>query len=177
MKNVDTKGVDVQAWKASAYSAGSAPPSRKVQLGGQILKAESEPAGALILAEQLPIVEHPKYGPAQPQDRGMGQAKSLFALSFHQKLGDTWVQPGNYFIVIGRIDGLRAVMIEGGRRPEPYLIAQCIHLWKNQGRPIASFPFETGAGYYPLPEETFCIDDSTDGPPQHTVERETPAPH
>ncbi len=112
----------------------------------------------------------------------MNRTSLQFVLSFKEHLGETWLQPGNYFIVIGKTAGVRFVTVEGEAKPEPYLAAQCIHLWKNQGRPIASFPFETGAGYYPLPEETFCADDFTEtshltSHANQKVEGETPAPH
>jgi len=63
-----------------------------------------------------------------------------------------WLHRKNRFIVIGTTDGIKPITVDGVSRLEPRLIAECIHVWRTQGSDIASFPFETGAGYYPLEE-------------------------
>ena len=83
-------------------------------------------------------------------------ADSIFAIQFQKITDATWLQRGNFFIVIGKPDGVKNVPVDDMLRNEPYLVAECIHIWKNQGRDIASFPYETGGGYYPLEENTFC---------------------
>jgi hypothetical protein len=100
-----------------------------------------------------------------------------FAVSFNKPLHKTWLQPGNRFTVIARTQGSRTVTVDGVLKKEPYLVAQCIHLWKNQGNPIASYPFEMGASYYPLPEETFCTKAGGGEESSEKVVRETLAPH
>jgi hypothetical protein len=179
MKGVQRQeSFDFQGWRArSLASASHTETFQKVELGGQILDVELDPGGALIIADQLPIVEHPKYGPAAPKDGMPKRGASSFAVSFNKPLHKTWLQPGNRFIVIGRPEGSRTVMVDGMSKQEPYLVAQCLHLWKNQGNPIASFPFENGAGYYPLPEETFCTENMDTDDSSGKVVRETPAPH
>lgn len=141
----DWKRQSDQQWRASALP-------RKVRLGGEILNVERKANGLLILADNLPIVEHPKYGPK----RVKRSLDSMFAIHFRMISDSTWLQRGNFFVVVGKPDSVIPVAVDDTVKSEPYLIAQCIHIWKNQGRDIASFPFETGAGYYPLEEETFC---------------------
>ncbi|HKT36465.1 MAG TPA: Slp family lipoprotein, partial [Nitrospira sp.] len=152
MKGVQRQeSFDFQGWRArSLMPSSNRETSQKVELGGQILDVEPWPGGELIVADQLPIVEHPKYGPAVPKEGMSKRGASSFAVSFTKPLHKTWLQPGNRFIVVGRTQGSRTVTVDGVLQQEPYLVAQCIHLWKNQGNPIASYPFETGAGYYPL---------------------------
>ena len=145
---------DFKDWKLQLYEqplSGRALP-RKVQLGGEIVHVERTPGGLLIVGNNLPIVEHPKYGPKRVKRSG----DSMFAIQFRLISDSTWLQRGNFFVVVGRPDGTKTVAIDDTVKSEPYLVAECIHIWKNQGRDIASFPFETGAGYYPLEEETFC---------------------
>ncbi len=149
MKDVDPGNIEVKAWKEkSAFS-----PPHNVQLGGQILTAEQQPDRVLIIGEELPIVQHPKYGPSGIAKHG---PPFLFAISFNKVLDAQWLQPGNRFIVVGKTEGVRPVTVDETPTFLPYLVGQCIHLWQTQGREIASFPYETGGGYYSLAEETFC---------------------
>ena len=143
-----------KAWKEGIYDI-SPQAERlpgKVQLGGEIIGVEQESDETLIVGTMLPIVEHPKYGPKKLNRT----PDSTFAIRFQKIKDATWLQRGNFFVVIGHPDGVKSVLVDEIRRTERHLTAQCIHIWKNQGRDIASFPFETGAGYYPLEEKTFC---------------------
>jgi starvation-inducible outer membrane lipoprotein len=143
-----------KAWKSGIY--GLSPQAdrlpSKVQLGGEILGVEQQSDDMLIIGAELPIVERPKYGPRKVKR----VVDSTFAIQFLKITDATWLQRGNFFIVIGKPDGVKRVLVDDMPQNEPHLVAQCIHIWKNQGRDIASFPFETGAGYYPLEEHTFC---------------------
>jgi hypothetical protein len=145
---------DFKAWKQGIYDTTPQAGRRlgKVQLGGDILEVQQQSDGTLIIGENLPIAERPKYGPRKVKR----VADSSFAIEFQKITDPTWLQRGNFFIVIGKPSGARSVLVDDMPRNEPYLLTECMHIWKNQGRDIASFPFETGAGYYPLEENTFC---------------------
>jgi starvation-inducible outer membrane lipoprotein len=148
VKDVDTS-FDFNTWRASPTSN----QERKVQIGGRIIQAETTNEGLLIVGEQLPIVEHPVYGPATPKKRfGVYE----FALLYPGKMEPTSLITGNRFIVIGTTRRPRMVVVEGASKTEPYLIAQCIHVWKTGEKDIADFP-EVGAGYYPLESDTYCV--------------------
>lgn len=150
MKGVETGSVGVAAWKDNP-SAGL----QRVEVGGRILKAEEQPDAVTILAEELPIVSHPSYGPSAAAQHG---APFVFAVSSHQALDTSWLQPGNRFIVIGQTQGINLVTIDETSTSKPQIVAQCLHIWKTEGGEIANFPYETGAGYYPLEERTFCLE-------------------
>jgi hypothetical protein len=147
-------GFDFNAWKEGIYAVSPQADSLpgKVQLGGEIFGVEQKSDEMVIIGENLPIVQHPKYGPRKVKR----VADSMFAIQFQKITDATWLQRGNFFIVIGKPQGVKSVLVDEIPQNEPYLVAQCIHIWKNQGKDLASFPFETGAGYYPLEEQTFC---------------------
>ncbi|BCA56343.1 hypothetical protein W02_34830 [Nitrospira sp. KM1] len=152
-RDIEVVNFDFQDWKDKAYEGPySTEAPQKVQLGGMILQAERQSGGVVILADRAPIVQHPRYGPG----RKTGRASAMFTIYFNKVLDAAWIQPGNSFIVIGKTEGAKRLTIDDVPRTEPYLEAICIHLWKNQGRSLASFPFEAGGGYYPLEEQTFC---------------------
>jgi starvation-inducible outer membrane lipoprotein len=148
LKDVDT-GFDFNAWRASP----NANQGRKVQIGGRIIQAEPTAEGVLIVGEQLPIVEHPVYGPATPKKRfGVYE----YAFLYPGKMEPTALLPGNRFIVVGTTQKARVVSVEGASKSEPYLIADCVHIWKTGEKDISDFP-EVGAGYYPLESDTYCV--------------------
>lgn len=125
---------------------------RKIQVGGRIVQADSTEEGVLIVGIQLPIVEHPVYGPTE-----VGKRPGVFEFAFLYagKIEPSALSPGNRFIVVGTIQRARIVEVDGAPKSEPFLLARCVHIWKTEGREIADFP-TVGAGYYPLEEKTYC---------------------
>lgn len=148
LKDVDVS-FDFNAWRA----APNASPGRKVQLGGRIIQAEPSNGGVLIVGVQLPIVEHPAYGPSSETKKRIGVYE--FAFLYPGKIESTALSVGNRFIVVGTTQQAKVVSVEGASKTEPYLLARCVHIWKTEGREISDFP-EVGAGYYPLEENTYC---------------------
>jgi starvation-inducible outer membrane lipoprotein len=148
MKDVE-KNFDFNAWRAtpSAYL------NQNVQLGGRILDAQATDEGTMIVAKQLPIVEHPAYGPSDSKKR---PGSFEFTLLYRGKLDTSALMPGNRFIVVGTTRGAKPVTVDGSTRSAPSLIARCVHIWKTGGRDIADFQ-SSGAGYEPLEEATYCL--------------------
>ena len=147
MHDVDEQ-FDFNAWR----EAPSTSKGRKVQLGGRIVEAEPTETGVLIIADQLPIVEHPAYGPTAT---GRRPGVFEFAFLYPGQIESSALTGGNRFIVVGTTQGAKAVMVGGARKSEPYLVARCVHIWKTQGSEISDFPM-VGADYYPLEENTYC---------------------
>lgn len=147
LKDVDT-AFDFNAWRA----APSVNEGRKVQIGGRVIQAEWTDRGTVIVGMQLPIVDHPAYGPSEPRRR-TGVYEFAFLYPGKIELGS--LAPGNRFIVVGTTQRAQTVTVEGAPKTEPYLIARCVHIWKTEGREISDFP-EVGGGYYPLEENTYC---------------------
>lgn len=148
--------VDVNVWKAHTFRASIADvASHKVKLGGAILTAVQKPDGVVMLAEEQTIVAHPSYGPSAAATHA---PPFTFAISFNQTLNASWLYPGNRLIAIGKTAGVKLVKGEGVFANKPHVVAQCLHIWKTEGREIANFPYESGSGYYPLEERTFCLE-------------------
>jgi starvation-inducible outer membrane lipoprotein len=148
----ETRDVDGQfdfdAWRVSP-STGI---GRTVQIGGRIIQAEETEAGVQIVAQQLPIVNRPAYGPT---DTGRRRGSYEFAFLFPDKLQPRAITAGNRFIVIGVTQRPKVVVVSGAPKTEPYLLARCVHIWKTEGREISDFPY-LATGYYPLEEDTYC---------------------
>lgn len=156
-----------EAWRdappnnaAGPSSSGSCAPSSgvwrscKVMFGGRIVQAgpDDNGEGTLIVAEQLPIKRHPVYGPAEEKRTGQYQ----FAFLYPEKLKQEALRVGNKFIVVGTPKGRQHVMVEGAPKSDPFLVADCVHIWQTGPSQIASFRESVGAGYSSLPEETYC---------------------
>ena len=56
-----------EAWRDAGPSneSGKSDAGIKVELGGRIVQATKNGKGIMIVAEQLPIVNHPAYGPTE----------------------------------------------------------------------------------------------------------------
>jgi starvation-inducible outer membrane lipoprotein len=147
-----TRGVEKQfdftAWRTMP----NAQAGRKVQLGGRIVQANNhDNRGPVIIVTQLPIVDHPAYGP-----KDTGRRSGEFAVFYAGPLEAKWLKPGNRVIVIGTTEQAKPVVVDDVKRTLPSLSARCLHIWNTGGKEIAEFPHNTGGGYEPLERETFC---------------------
>lgn len=138
---------DFSAWR----NMPNARTGQKVELGGRIVQADAADGGLVIIMAQLPIVEHPVYGP-----KDNGRRSGEFAVFYTGRLDEKWLIPGNRLIVVGTTEPSKAVVVDDVRRSLPTLTARCLHIWKTVGKEIAEFPYNTGGGYEPLERDTFC---------------------
>lgn len=146
---------DFDAWKESSPTNvhGKSDSGTKVELGGRIVQVNPSTKGMLIVAEQLPIAKRPVYGPT---DAGKRTGIFEFALEYPEQLPPGALQFGNRFVVIGTTHGRKTVVVDGASKSEPFLVADCIHIWQTGRSEIASFKEDVGAGFSPLPEQTYC---------------------
>lgn len=123
---------------------------KKVQLGGRILQAERGDGTVTLVLMQLPIVEHPAFGP-----KDTGKRSGEFAVTFNGSIERPFLQPGNRLIIVGTTKPAKVVSVDDAPRSFPTVAAQCLHIWNTGGREISDFP-SYGAGYETLEEDTFC---------------------
>jgi len=147
LRNVE-ENFDLTAWR----SAPNASAGHTIKVGGKIVQADQTERGLLIVGMQLPIVEHPAFG---PMEMGKRSDSFEFALLYADKIDPGALSPGNRFIAVGLIQRTKVVEVDGAPKTEPFLLARCIHIWRTEGREIADFPSSSG-GYYPLQEDTYC---------------------
>lgn len=149
-----TEGVDpnfdFSAWRLTP----NAKTDRKIQLGGRVIQANTKDGTISIVVAQLPIVEHPAYGP-----KDTGKRSGEFSITYQGKIDSNFLQPGNLLIVVGATRTTKVVIVDDVPRSFPTVTAQCLHIWNTGGRDIADFP-SYGAGYETLEEQTFCTSPS-----------------
>ncbi len=145
LKGVDPN-FDFAHWRMVPNQADA----KKIRLGGRIVQAETKGDSITIVAAQLPIVEHPAYGP-----KDTGKRSGEFAIVYPGKIDSSFLQPGNRIMVVGTTHAPRVVSVDDLPKSLPTVLAACVHLWKTGGRDIADFP-SYGAGYETLEEDTFC---------------------
>jgi starvation-inducible outer membrane lipoprotein len=129
---------------------------RVVQLAGRIVRVEESASGVTILAQELPVVNHPTFGPKEPTE--INKPASSFFISYQGKVDPKALWFGNKFIVVGVAEGQRTFAMDGIPRTKPYLVARCMHVWNTGGYGsygIDDFPY-TQDGYYPLEHQTYC---------------------
>jgi starvation-inducible outer membrane lipoprotein len=122
----------------------------KVYIGGRVVDVQSSESMTLIVVSELPIVEHPTYGPAEKR-----KSKGQFVIIFRGFL-DEKTQAGDRIVAVGTIQRMAKTTVADVSRLLPSLRAQCIHIWHTGGREIDHFAY--GGGYEPPGQETFCRD-------------------
>lgn len=147
MEGVDQQ-FDFTAWRMSP----NASVGKKIEFGGRIIQVESKEGGLVIVAARLPIVENPAYGP-----KDMGKRTGEFALFYPGTIEPKSLSVGNRLVVVGTIEQATVVVLNDINRSLPSLKAQCVHVWVTRGKEIDEFPFNTGGGYEPLEENTYCV--------------------
>lgn len=146
-----------EAWRDASpkTEAGKADSGLTVELGGRIVQASKNGKGIVIIAQQLPIVNRPAYGPAEPAQTRVGDYE--FAFLYPGELDSQALRIGNKFIMVGTTSGRKPFVVGGVPKSEPYLVADCIHIWQTGRSEIASFQQDVGGGYSPLPQKTSCV--------------------
>ena len=145
-----------EAWRDAGPTneSGKSDAGIKVELGGRIVQATKNDKGIVIVAVQLPIVSHPIYGPTEDVTR---TGDYEFAFLYPGELEPLDLMKGNRFIIVGTTTSRRPVLVNGIPKTEPFLIADCIHVWQTGGAEIADFKLDVGGGLSPLPETTYCV--------------------
>lgn len=141
---------DFNAWRVLPKAS----VGRKVQLGGRIVQVNEGHEGFVIIAAHLPVVQRPVYGP-----RDSGKRAGEYAIFYSGTINSKSLRPGNRLMVVGVTEQPQSVNVDEVQRSLPSLTAQCLHVWNTGGKEIADFPYNAGAGYEPLEENTFCLSD------------------
>src|ERR1043165_3383514 len=145
-----------EAWRDESpkNDSGNSDAGINVMLRGRIVQATENGKGVVIIAEQLPIVSHPIYGPTEDVKR---TGDYEFALLYPGALETLDLMKGNRFIVVGTTTSRRPVLVNGLPKTEPFLIADCIHVWQTGDAEISEFKEGVGGGDSPLPQKTYCV--------------------
>lgn len=148
---------DFKAWRDASPTngAGKSDAGLTVELGGRIVEASRNGKGIVIVAEQLPIVNHPVYGPAEANGR---KGDHEFAFLYSGEVDPQELKNGNRFVMVGTTTGRRPVVVNGVPKTEPFAVASCIHVWQTGRTEIAEFKESVAGSYSPLPEKTYCVD-------------------
>ena len=126
---------------------------RVVQLAGRIVGVEQSANGILIRAQELPVEQHPVYGPAETN-----KPSSEFAIMYPGKVDERALWFGNKLLVVAVAQGSRSMEVDGVSRTTPYVVARCMHVWKTGeygSYGLEDYPHLADT-YYPLEHETYC---------------------
>lgn len=138
---------DFSRWRAMPDQA----KTTKVQLGGRIVQSEVTGDTVAIVIDQLPIVDHPAYGP-----KDNGKQNGEFVVTYQGKVEAVFLRSGNRVMVVGTTRSSMMVSVDGLPRSFPTVAAQCLHFWNTEGREIGDFPDYDG-GYVTLAQQTVCV--------------------
>ena len=125
---------------------------RTVELGGQIVGSTADQDEVQMLVRELPIRTTPVYGPVDT-----GRLNGMFVIRFTGKIGAQDLQDGNMVVVIGAVMGAVATSLTGTPVRRLTVTAECFHIWRTQGNPIDDFPWTMNARWWPLIQQTYCV--------------------
>ena len=125
---------------------------RTVELGGQIVGSITEQDEVHLLVRALSIRTTPVYGPVDT-----GRLSGMFVIRYAGKIGTQDVQDGNMVVVIGAVMGAVATSLTGTPVRRLTVAAECFHIWRTQGDPIDEFPWLAHTRYWPLIQQTYCV--------------------
>jgi starvation-inducible outer membrane lipoprotein len=123
-----------------------------VELGGQILGSIAEQDEVHMLVRALPIRTEPVYGPVDT-----GRLNGMFVIRYVGEIAPQDVQDGNMVVVIGTVMGTVATNLTGAPVRRLTVTAECFHIWRTQGSPIDDFPWTVSARWWPLIQQTYCV--------------------
>jgi starvation-inducible outer membrane lipoprotein len=137
---------DISRWRMFPNQA----EGHKIELGGRIVQSNIHEDAVVIVVTQLPIAEHPAYGP-----KDTGQRGRQFTILYQGKIEPLFLQAGNRVTVVGHTRSPTLAKVDDIVRSFPTVAAQCIHFWNTGGKDISDFS-ASGAGHEYLREETYC---------------------
>jgi starvation-inducible outer membrane lipoprotein len=120
------------------------------QVGGRVLAVSETHDGIVITAQELPLKD--LASPPNDSVKPLG----VFVVLYQDTIDPQGLQRGNKFVMVGDVEGTQVVSVETIRRPVPYLIARCLHVWKTSTYAISDFP-NLPSGYSALEQATYCL--------------------
>ncbi|WP_447603274.1 Slp family lipoprotein [Nitrospira sp. Nam80] len=145
MEGVD-EGFDVQVW----WKAPNAVVGRKVELGGQIVQGEIKNGETFLAATHLPIVDQLVY-----ESFEVNRPVNQYGIYYRATIDPKWLAPGNHFMVVGVTSQPKPVFINGTQKTVPFVIAECLHVWKSADTPPAP-PLLEAVKFGALDHVTYC---------------------
>lgn len=124
----------------------------KIELGGQIVGSSADQEEVRILVRELSIRTHPVYGPLDT-----GGFRGMFVVVYPGKLTAQDLQHGNMVVVVATVMGAVWDTMTGAPVRRPTMQAECLHIWRTAGHAIEDFPWLPTARYWPLVQQTFCV--------------------
>lgn len=136
---------------------------KRIKIAGKKIRVEEISEGLLVIAEFLPYPMddlHFSDAAAGEPKPSKGRGRFTFLYPGKKNVTDpilTW--KGNKFILLGDIKGQKKVPItlSGKSISVPYIVANCVRVWKTGGSEVPHSPDTEFTAYPPL-ARTYCFD-------------------
>ena len=145
-----------EAWRDASPTngAGKSDAGLTVALGGRIVEASRNGKGIVIVANHLPIVTHPVYGPTESFEQ---KSDHEFAFLYSGDLDPQDLKNGNRFVMVGTTTGRRPVIVNGVPKTEPFVVASCLHVWQADRTEVSEVKDGIGGVDSSLQGKTHCV--------------------
>jgi starvation-inducible outer membrane lipoprotein len=118
---------DFEVWRKASNSR----MGRKIELAGRVVRADNRNGETFIIAEQLPIVDGLVYETLARKKR-----TGEYGIFYRATIDPKWLGTGNLLMVIGAVTKPKTVAVDGVQQSLPFLIAECLRLWKTGGKEL-----------------------------------------
>ena len=124
-------------------------PQRKIQLGGRILRGDTQADTITILTAQLPIAINPADGPEE------GKSLGEFVILYRAAVEPLFLRTGNRVMVVGQTGAPTPIEENTEQRKLPTVTALCIHFWNAGGKEVL-VQGSAGSASKTVSELTYC---------------------
>jgi starvation-inducible outer membrane lipoprotein len=103
----------------------------KIELAGRVVRSDMRNGETFAIVEQLPIVDGLVYETLALKKR-IGE----YGVFYRATIDPKWLGAGNLLMVIGTVTQPKAVAVNGVQHTFPFLIAECLRLWRTEGKEL-----------------------------------------
>ena len=138
---------DFEVWR-KAPSTGI---GRKIELAGRVVRSDMRNGETFVIVEQLPIVDGLVY-----ETLALKKRTGEYGVFYRATIDPKWLGAGNLLMVIGAVSQPKAVAVNGGQQTLPFLIGECLRLWRTEGKELPQSQQNAVDRLAPFDHTTYC---------------------
>ncbi|MDT7043193.1 hypothetical protein [Candidatus Nitronereus thalassa] len=155
--NIDAKTIDTPAEYDQLLTTPRSLTEYPIKVAGRVSRIESTSEGMILSANWLPYPANNNFGAESKEALETQQSGRRLELLYPKALGSFLSLQGNMFIAIGQLAGTKnTTTMVGTSTNTPYIIVQCLRVWKTGSSELNVSPDTENTGYPPI-VKTYCV--------------------
>ncbi|MET0514218.1 MAG: Slp family lipoprotein [Nitrospiraceae bacterium] len=124
---------------------------RKIELAGRVIRSDMRNGETFVIVEQLPLVDGLVYETLALKNR-----TGEYGIFYRATIDPRWLEAGNLLMVIGTVTQPKAVRDNGVQQPLPFLVAECLRLWRTEGKELPQSRQNASDRFASFEHTTYC---------------------